>query len=160
MAFSLQGDAEVHVYFEGPTDGDAIDDDGNGLDEVVQQLVSMNLTGGGVTIRIRDITKSPFGPSLGQTEELANNTSGRLDLDPFHPGDGNSFFDILFEIELPDSTILHNEQPVRIQAVISEKPWNTCFHFIPPPNSNVELYDEANQPTGINLIQGDVFCPG
>ena len=159
-AFSLQGDAEVHVYFEGPTDGDAVDDDWTALDEVVQQLVSMNLVGGGVTLRIRDITKSPFGPSLGQIEELVNNTPGRLDLDPFHPGDADSFFDVLFEIELPDGTILHNEQPVRIQAVISEKPWNTCFHFILPPESPVALYDEANQPTEVNLVQGRVFCPG
>jgi PKD repeat protein len=159
-AFSLQGDAEVHVYFEGPVDGDAVDDEGTALDEVVQQLVSMNLAGGGVTLRVRDIAKSPFGPSLGQIEELANNTPGRLDLDPFYPGDANSLFDVLFEIELPDGTILHNEQPVRIQAVISEKPWNTCFHFIIPPESPVELYDEANQPTEVNLVQGCVFCPG
>jgi hypothetical protein len=120
----------------------------------------MNLTGGGVMLRVRDITKSPFSPSLGQIEELVNNTPGRLDLDPFHPGGANSFFDVLFEIELPDGTILHNEQPVRIQAVISEKPWNTCFHFILPPESPVVLYDEANQPTEVNLVQGCVFCPG
>jgi hypothetical protein len=155
VPFILHGPAEAHVFFEGPTHGDAVDDDGNALDEVVTQLVSMNLTDGNVTLRIRDVTKSPYSPSLGQIEELVNNNPGRLDLDPFHPGNAQSFFDVLFEIELPDGTILHNEQPLRIGAVISEKPPFARYVHIIPPGGPVKLYDEANEVTDVAIVRAE-----
>ena len=54
--------------------------------------------------------------------EQVNNNGGLLDLDPFAAGDAVSFFDVFFEIDLPDGTVLHNEQSLRIEAVIDEKP--------------------------------------
>ena len=50
VPFILRGPAEAHVFFEGANEGDAFDDDGNGLGEVETELVSLNLTDGNVTL--------------------------------------------------------------------------------------------------------------
>ena len=161
VPFTLRGPTEVHVLFEYLTEGDAHDNDGNGLDEVEAYLVSMNLTDGDVTLRIRGLSASPFAWSGGLIEELANNIPGRLDLDPFHQGDADSFFDVFFEIELPGGTILHNEQPVRMAATISEKPPLARYVAVLPQSGPVELLDENNDPTGISITRAEhITGPG
>ena len=156
VPFVLHGPTEVHVFFEGPNEGDAVDDDVNGLEEVVTQMVSMNLTDGNVTMRVRDISQSPYSPSLGQIEENVNNTPGQLDLDPFHPGDADSFFDVFFEVELPGGTVLHNEQPLRVASTIDEKPPNALYVGA-IPQGGIVLYTELNEPTDIRLVRAEHY---
>ncbi len=147
--FALSGAAAVDVFFEGADEGDALDDDYDGADEVVAQLVSLNLTSDGVTLRVRSITSSPFAPTLGFLTEEANHTPGTLDVAPFATGNVDSFFDVFCELELPDGTVLHNEEPLRVSGTFSEKPFPSgeCFGGGGP----VALLDENNDPTGISL---------
>jgi hypothetical protein len=99
----MSGPAAVDVFFEGPQEGDALDDDSNNRDEVQTEMVSLQLTGGGMTLSL-----NPNRKSLGQIEELVNNTPGTLDVDPFQPGDADSFFDVFFEIDVGGGLILHH----------------------------------------------------
>lgn len=77
----LYGPSRINVFFEGPTEGDANDGNGNGLDEVVAEIVDMNLTGtssyGPVSLRLNLGVQS-----LGEIEETVNNTAGMLDVRP------------------------------------------------------------------------------
>jgi hypothetical protein len=145
--FILRGPAEAHVFFEGPNEGDASDNDGNGRDEVATELVSLNLTDGNVTL-----TLNPLATSSGQIEEQVNNNPGLLDLDPFAPGSADSFFDVLFRIEV-GGVVLHNREPLRIQAVIDHKPPIARYFHLIPPGGPVELYDENNEPTGVFIVR-------
>ena len=160
QAFIVRGPANVDVFFEGPTEGIAFDDDLNGLDEVVTELVSMNLSDGNVTVRIRPDNVPPWTASLGRIEEKVNNTPGELDLDPFHPGMATSYFNVFFEIELPDGTVLHNQTGLRLEADISDKPpiGERYIHIIPPAGP-LELYTQTGQfttaPTGIFLVDAE-----
>ena len=100
VPIALAGPTTVHVFFEGPNEGDANDDNGNGRDEVQTEMVDMQLTGnsplGPVLVRL-----NPNIPSRGQIEETANTQPGRLDLPPFAPsGTASSFFDVFFEITI------------------------------------------------------------
>ncbi|MCP4012827.1 MAG: hypothetical protein GY728_06920, partial [Phycisphaeraceae bacterium] len=150
----VDGPATVHVFFEGTAEGDADDDDGNTRDEVATEMVALSLAGvsslGPIEVRL-----NPAIRSTGEIEELVNNNPGRLDLDPFHPGDAESFFDVYFEIEIatPNGTvILHTESPKRMSSVITEKP---------PGQGNVyenletiPLFDENGQPSGFAIGAG------
>ena len=96
VSFVLRGPSEAHVFFEGPSEGDAFDDDDNGLDEVETELISLDLTDGAVSLRLRPGRRSP-----GEIEEQENNTAGRLDVRPFTQiGRADSFFDVFFEIQI------------------------------------------------------------
>jgi hypothetical protein len=148
----LHGSSEAHVFFEGPIEGDAGDDDGDGRDDVATQLTSLNLTNGAVTLRLNSAQAT-----LGQIEELVNNHVGRLDLDPFAPGDADSFFDVFFEIELPDQTVVHNGAPLRIQAMISEKPPLARYIHLIPPAGPIELLSANNLPTGVFLVSAEHY---
>ena len=79
---ALSGDAEAHVFFEGPNEGDALDNNpADGFDEVQTELVSMNLSHtNGLTLRLNSAM-----PSLGAITELTNPQPGTLDLAPFDP---------------------------------------------------------------------------
>ena len=59
--------------------------------------------------------------TTGEIEELVNNNPGRLDIDPFHPGDADSFFDIYFEINVAGQKY-YTIAPKRMSTVITEKP--------------------------------------
>jgi len=124
----LNGHTELRVYFEGLEEGAAHDDDGDEQEEVVTELVEMDLVGsssmlGEVRVRLRS-----DAPSLGQIEEQANVTSGVLDVEPFTSGGtADSFFDVFFEIELPDhEQTLRARRPKRLTAVLSQKPPAPC----------------------------------
>ena len=119
---SVSGPTTVHVFFEGLQEGDAVDDDNDGLDEVPTEMVSLNLTGnsslGPVLVRV-----NPALTTTGGITERVNNTPGTLDLPPFtSTGQADSFFDVFFEIVLPDGTVLHNQTPKRLSSVINHKP--------------------------------------
>jgi len=139
----LRGPTTVHVFFEG-SEGDADDDNGNGRDEVETEIVSMNLTGnsslGPLKIRL-----NPDVPSGGLIEENQNNNPGLLDVDPFAPGNADSFFDVFFEIEI-GGQVFHPELPRRLSTTITHKP--------PKPGTIytnlevIQLLDPAGNPTG------------
>jgi len=147
----LNGHTELRVYFEGLEEGAAHDDDGDEQEEVVTELVEMDLVGsssmlGEVRVRLRS-----DAPSLGQIEEQANVTSGVLDVEPFTSGGtADSFFDVFFEIELPDrEQTLRARRPKRLTAVLSQKPPAPCDRY--EDHRPVELVDTSGSPTGYIL---------
>ena len=154
MPFILRGPAEAHVLFEGPVEGDAFDGNGNGRDDVVTELVSLKLTNGTGTVALM---LNPAQRSMGEIEELVNNNLGRLDLNPFHPGDADSFFDVFFEIDVGGGFVLHNEKALRIQARISEKPPIARYFHILPTAGPIELFDAAGRPSGVFLVKAEHY---
>ena len=140
------------------------DSDNDGLEQVPTEIVALELTGvnpdlGPVIVRLRDPAKPPFRRTVGEIEETANTQSGRLDLPPFAPsGTARSFFDVFFEVELPALGIkLHNNEPSRLEATITHKPPGPGNTYIKPEGA-IPLFDENNNPTGINLV-GAVHVP-
>jgi len=117
---TLTGQTEAHVFFE-TAEGQARDDDGNGLEEVRAELVDLNMTGtsplGPVQVRLH-----PTLRSKGQIEELANRTDGVLDIPPFATvGMGDSFFDVYFEVEV-GGQLMYTAKPKRMSTLITHKP--------------------------------------
>ena len=158
ITVELHGPTGIMVMFDGPSEGDASDDGGNNRDEVETEMVQLDLSGsdptlGPVIMRLRDPDQHPFQPTRGQIEESADQQSGRLDLPPFAPtGTAESFFDVFFEIELPDlGMVLHNAAPARMEATIHHKPPGPGETYVKPQGS-IELFDEDNNPTGIFVV--------
>jgi hypothetical protein len=155
---SLAGPSLVHVFFEGAAEGIADDDDGDGLDEVETEMMSMNLVGnssaGPVSVTLRPGTRS-----RGQIQETANLLPGRLDVPPFGPAGStaDSFFDIFPEIRL-GPLVLHPAQPLRMRGVIRHKPPAPGDTYVNPFTQPVELLDENGNPTGIRIIR-EVHTP-
>jgi len=144
----LMGNTEVQVSFEGP-DGSALDDDGDGLDEIATELVSMELTGGTtttgpVTVRLADA-------SVGEIRERGDSNTGGLDLPPYAPGDGDSFYDVFLEIDTIAGPLVHPD-PARMSATIHRTPagMNDTFHLT---NGPVLLYerDYPDEPPWIRI---------
>lgn len=162
VGIRLPGGSVMNVILNGPAmvevdigpNGEAVDSDGDGLDQVNTELVSLDLMGSGFALRIRDAAKDPFRRSTGEIEETVNNQSGRLDVPPFlttGPGTANSFFDVFFEIDVPSVGTLHNHDPLRIEAIISQKPpvGTRYFH---PEDIDIELFTENDDPTGARIV--------
>ena len=136
--------------------GNIGDNDFDGREEVATELVSMSLTGtsnplGPVAVRLRPAAQKPFTASLGQMEELVNNTVNTLDTPPLAPsGASDSFFDVFFEVDLGGQTY-HNAAPLHLATVITRKPPARDETFT---NTNtVELLDANNIPTGIHVVR-------
>ena len=104
------------------------DKDQDGLDEVNTEIVFMELTGNGVTVR-----ESPTRASTGKIEEQQNTTSG-LDFP------ANSFFDVFFEVGVGGVT-LHNNTPFRLECKIDQVPPYKCF-YEPPIKTPIDLLDD------------------
>ena len=151
QGFRLAGSSTVEVLFEG-AEGDADDDDGNNRDEVETELVQLNLSGGGISVSL-----NPAQRSFGGIEELVNNTPGRLDLDPFHPGDADSFFDVFFQVDVGGGLVLHNDQPHAkpVGDFTRSLRVGERYIYILPPSGPVELLDAAGNPTGIFLVDAE-----
>jgi HYR domain len=149
---TLAGPAQVEVQV-GPN-GEASDQDNNGLDDVPAELTRLDLTGfslsnGPVRLRLRSAVQHPFLPSLGAIEETANTQDGRLDVPPFAPdGTANSFFDVYFELEV-GGQVFHNVTPKRLISVIHHKPPAEGDTYQSPTGGVVELLNENNEKTGI-----------
>ena len=144
----MSGSSKMNVYFEGVNQGDAGDNDGDGRDDVLAELVSLNLTGnsplGPVTIRLR-----AGAPATGEMEEQANTTPGRLDVAPFTgAGTVDSFFDIFVEVDVAGVT-LHTAVPMRSQAVLHHKPAEPCDTYY--STVMVDLLDASGRPTGYRI---------
>ncbi|MCP3676081.1 MAG: hypothetical protein GY721_00345, partial [Deltaproteobacteria bacterium] len=119
---NVAGPTTVHVFFEGSQEGDAFDNDGDGQDEVETEMVALSLSGnssmGPVLVRL-----NPAIPTVGGIAEQVNDTPGTLDIPPFTTtGLADSFFDVYFEIVLPDGRVLHNQDPKHLSSVIRHKP--------------------------------------
>jgi cysteine-rich repeat protein len=139
------------IELKGPTTvqvelGSLADGDGDGLERVETEIVQMELTGtspfGPVKVRIRDADKDPFRRSMGEIEEKSNDTPGTLDLPPFtDAGKATSFFDVFFEVELPDLEMtLHNHDPKHVTSEITHKPPAEGEKYENP--EFIQLFDE------------------
>ncbi len=149
---SLSGPMAMDVYFEGPAEGDAQDDDGNGLDEVKTQVVSLDLHGinpvlGPITLKL-----NPAFDSIGEIEETENLLAGRLDVPPFGPEGSvaDSFFDVFVEIEVAGQK-RHSNTPLRFAGTITYKPLGDSDVFWCSSTEPVELFNEAGISTGETL---------
>lgn len=150
----IQGALNEVVTLVGPTAVDVqltpADTDGDGLEQVPTEMMSMSLTGsssvGPVTVNLRPPTSDPFQRTLGEIEEDANTGPARLDLPPFAPsGTAHSFFDVFFEITAAGATY-HNHVPKHVSATITYKP--------PAPG------EQYQDPTIIPLFDAsDVLAP-
>jgi hypothetical protein len=141
----MTGPTTVAVYFEGATEGTAVDDDSDGFDEVVTEMLELDLTGFSPLLGPVHLTLNPDIATMGLIEELVNNQPGILDLDPFAPGNASSFFDIYFQVEVAGQTFF-TVQPKRMSAQISHKPpgpldWYESLEDIP-------LVNQFGFPTG------------
>jgi hypothetical protein len=124
----LSGPSAMHVLVG--ERGQARDYDEDGRDQAWAELVQLELKGtspifGPILVRLRGAAEAPgMGRSLGQMEELVNNTPGILDVPPFTPaGMVDSFFDVFFEIELPAlGIVVYNDVPKFVQTVLTHKP--------------------------------------
>jgi len=141
----VHGPTTIMVNFEGPDEGDANDDDGpDGLDEVQTEIVQMELVGTSGTFSPYLITQSP-NPSFGLIEEQANNNPGTLDVDPFAPGNAASFFEVFFEVDAI-GVIWHNEEPLRFNGIMNEKPYAVDDALV--SNDVVELFWPSGDGSG------------
>jgi hypothetical protein len=159
---SLSGPMEIH--FDPTT---LRDTDQDGLEEVQAEIGELNLSGtsaslGPVTLRRREIDKTPGQPSVGQLREMASIASGRLDVPPFCDASAEpacagataeSTFDLFFELEAPNTPfgalLLHTGEPKHLQATLSaDQPGegDTYQNFDVFP-----LLDEADVPSGIEV---------
>ncbi|MBI2924583.1 MAG: hypothetical protein HYY24_02635 [Verrucomicrobia bacterium] len=152
-----RGPAKLHAYFDGATEGSAQDDDGDGREEVLTELVGLELSGGSPLGRVQIGLRNDL-PSLGQIEEQQGNTAGTLDLDPFKPGLADSFFDVFFEIEV-GGQVWHTDLPARLQTVLTHKPAAPGEVFVSPADEKpLELLDASGKPSGHSLLRA-VFIP-
>jgi hypothetical protein len=121
---TVTGNAVMEVSFEGPTPGAAMDNNGNGRDELAAQLTSLDLIGIDPFFGTVKIGLDPGVACDGQLEEQANVTPGVLDLAPFTAaGQADSFFDVFFEIELVDLGVtLRTAHAKRIEAILDGLP--------------------------------------
>lgn len=119
---ALSGFSSMYTAFEGHEEGQADDDDDNGLDEVATEMAALDLAGSGPTLGPVNMRLRPGIRTLGQIEETANNIPGILDLPPFVATCwAHSFFDVFFEVEI-GGQVYHNIQPLRLTDSINHKP--------------------------------------
>jgi hypothetical protein len=139
IEINVSGDTSA-VTLNGPTTiqrGPIGDTEPNGLDDVQTEIIQLDLTGVSPLLGPVVVRQSPQRRSLGAIEEQENRIQGPLDFP------AESFFDVFFEIELPDAgLVLHNTDPFRLECKIDEIPPILCFYQPPVPDP-IELYNEA-----------------
>ncbi len=89
----------------------------------------------------------PDSLSTGETEEQNNNTPGRLDLDPFHPGNADAYLDVFFEVVI-DGVVFHTEQARRISTVLTTQSDSAAVFT---STEMTTLFDENGQPSTLAL---------
>jgi len=137
------------------------------MDQIETEIVSMDLIGNSPGLGDTEVMLSLVAPSAGETEETANNNAGYLDLPPFYPGTAESFFDVFVKVILYDQgeIVLHNVDPVRIVATVSEKPVAADETYA-STGSPVMLYDDDSKPTPMSISSmsytpdKSLFCYG
>ena len=127
--FTVTGPLTQHVFFEGPVEGDAFDDDGDGCEEVKLEIVDLDWTGDGPLLGPVKLREHPVIPSAGLIEEETNNTAGELDVPPFTPvGTADLLLEFYLEIEFAGQ-ILYTDQPSLLSARIAHKPPGSQSYF-------------------------------
>ncbi len=143
----LKGLAEVQVHFEGPDAGDAQDDSGNGLDEVVTEIVALDLRGVNHFLGVLRVSLALGQPTSGQLEEQVNMEPGLLEMVPYSSwGVGDCFFNIPIELEVMGMN-MYTGLPHRIDGRLSDNPPAPGDVLVGVQDS--ALYDEAMNPNGL-----------
>jgi hypothetical protein len=108
-------------------------------DWIETEMIELNLRGESPGLGPIDIRQNPEMPAPGQTEYWPP---------PDFPAE--SFFDVYFEIELPEALpgeILHNEAPVRIMSGVMQ--WPPLFEsYESDPAVPIPLFNELGDPVG------------
>ena len=89
-----------------------------GPDVIDTEIVSMNLTGGGASLRAGAGGVPALDPSLGAIAETSDNTLA------------DSFFDVFFEIDLGGGQFAYNQEALRVEAVITCVPPGASFVYL------------------------------
>ncbi len=153
----IAGALNETVTLTGPTSVDVqltpADTDGDGLEQVPTEMISMSLTGtssvGPVAVSLRSPALDPFQRTLGEIEEDANTAPTRLDLPPFAPaGTAHSFFDVFFEINVAGARY-HNRAPKHVAGTIKHKPPAPGDQYEDP--TTIPLFDESGSPAPIYI---------
>jgi len=144
----MTGQVVMHVFFEGPNEGMADDDDMDGRDEVPTEIVELNLSGIAPTNIPVHLHLDTNWPALGQMEETSNITPGTLDVPPFGSGTVDSTFDVNFVVVI-DGHVMYTEQSVYWSGTLTEKPPGLSDAYY--NSQNVKLVDANGDPTGYTL---------
>ncbi|UCH86346.1 MAG: hypothetical protein JSU97_07380 [Dehalococcoidia bacterium] len=148
VGIDLNGDdcetVELDLTLSGPT---TVHRDAEAGDQIDTEIVTMELTGGGVTLRVGNVPgiNPDVPPTIGAVVE--HPTIWTL---------ADSFFDVFFEVDVPGVGLLYNHDPVRVEAVIDRvPPWNTIY--LPPGDVCVDLFDDPidGNDTGMNLAHAE-----
>jgi hypothetical protein len=146
VGIDLNGDdcesVELDLTLSGPT---TVHRDAEADGEIHTEIVSMELTGGGVTLRAgKDApVTNPIPDTVGSIQEQTKVWTL-----------ADSFFDVFFEVDVPGEGLLYNHEPVRVEAVIDRvPPWNTIY--LPPEDLCVRLFDAEGEETGMNLAHAE-----
>jgi len=105
------------------------------LDVIDTEIVSMNLTTGGVALRAGSAATVPLTPSLGTIVEQTGD-----------PALGDSFFEVFFEVDLNGDMLAYNQVPLRVETAIDRVPPDAIYiHVVTDP---IPLYPTPDpQPT-------------
>ncbi|UCG58406.1 MAG: tandem-95 repeat protein [Phycisphaerales bacterium] len=113
----LDGPMRGTVHWEGPNEGDAQDDDGDGKDDIEHELESLELNGPGDFGPV-EVDLDPARPSFGELEEAVNNTEGTFELPPFVAGGtGTGVLILNAQLDVGDSTCRLND--IRLSAELT-----------------------------------------
>ena len=142
----LRGPTKVEVQLD-----EIADPDGDTREQVPTEMVQLDLTGTSATLGPVILRLNSSVKTIGEIEELLNNTPSILDIPPFTPtGSADSFFDVFFEIEIPElQRTFHNIVPKRFKSRITHKPPEGGNFYESP--TEIELFDENGNPTGVIL---------
>ncbi|MHC4315935.1 MAG: hypothetical protein ACYSW3_26120 [Planctomycetota bacterium] len=148
---NLNGSMTELVYFDGPSEGDADDGNGDGLDEVATEIVSLNLTGTSISLGVVELRLYPDLPSNGEMTEVVNHTPGVLDVAPFTMGEHvMSRIGLYVVIEILGQDY-YGSGPLVLAGKISYKPTRSGEVLVEANKLGVDLLDAAGRPTGYRL---------
>ena len=140
LSVEIPGLGTFDMTLNGPTDvrrSDPADVDGDGLMDIQTEILAMNLVGtspaGPIFLR-----ESPTRASLGRVEQQS----------PGADFPAQSFFDVFVELEVAGLGSVHNEQPIRVEALIDAIP-PTLAYYRPPQPLAVPLLDANGRLVGV-----------
>ena len=114
------------------------------LDVIDTEIVSMSLTGGGVTLRA-GVNTPGIDPAVPNSFGAVAEEAGASNL-------GDSFFDVFFEVDGVPGGPVYNQTPLRVEAVIYYVPPSVLYVHAEP--LCLPLYDGAGVPL-YNLVEAE-----